>query len=144
MKTTNEYFNFKNAKAENISALSLAYMGDAIFEVFVRTKVIEEGDAPVNTLHLKSKLLVKAQSQSNMYHSLEKVVTDEEMQIMKRGRNAKSLTRAKNATMAEYRHATGVEALFGYLFLKGDINRLKYLFKLCTNNTNSRSQPDEN
>lgn len=144
MKPTIEYFNLENTKAENMSALSLAYMGDAVFEVFVRTKVIEEGDAPVNILHQKSKQLVKAQSQSNMYHNLENIVTDEEMQIMKRGRNAKSFTKAKNATMTEYRHATGVEALFGYLFLKGDFERLKYLFELCTNNTNSRSELNEN
>lgn len=120
----------------NISALSLAYMGDAVFEILVRTKVLEQGDAPVKTLHKRSEGFVKAESQSKMYRELEKVITEKELQVMKRGRNAKSFSKAKNATISDYKHATGVEALFGYLFLTGETERLKYLFEVCINNMN--------
>lgn len=143
MKKHHEDFSLIDIGSTNISALNLAYIGDAIFEVFVRTKVIEEGGAPVNTLHEKSKSIVNARSQNQMYHKLEEFVTNDEMQVMKRGRNAKSTTKPKSATISEYRHATGVEALFGYLFLKGDTKRLRYLFGLCLDNINSRGETNE-
>jgi len=122
--------------ATNIAALNLAYMGDAVFEIFVRTKVLKQGEAPVKTLHKRSESFVKAEAQSKMYHELEKIITEDELQILKRGRNAKSFSKAKSATMSDYRHATGVEALFGYLFLKGETERLKQLFEICVENMN--------
>lgn len=143
MNKEHEDFSFINVGDSNISALNLAYMGDAVFEVFVRSKVIQDGEAPVNVLHKRSKNIVNAQSQSQMYHKLAKIATDEEMQIMRRGRNAKSATKAKSATICQYRHATGVEALFGYLFLKGDTKRLKYLFKLCIDTINDEGVTNE-
>ena len=119
----------KEIISTNISALNLAYMGDAVFEILVRTEVLKQGEAPVNALHKKCAEFVNAQTQSKIYHELIKIVTEEEMQVMKRGRNAKSFSKAKNATMSDYKHATGLEALFGYLFLKGETERLKYLFE---------------
>ena len=115
------------------SALTLAYIGDAVFEMCVRTKIIEQGNAPVNTLHKKSRSYVNAASQSKMYYELLKFLNEEETQIIKRGRNAKSFTKAKNASVSDYRHATGVEALFGFLFISGKTDRINELFQVCMN-----------
>ena len=126
-----EIVNEKKIKASEYSPLNLAYIGDAVFELFVRNKLIEEGNAHVNQLHKRATKYVKAAAQSVMYHKLLAVLTDEELSVLKRGRNAKSFTKAKNATITDYRHATGVEALFGYLFIKGEMNRLAELFQIC-------------
>ena len=113
------------------SALNLAYMGDAVFEILVRTRVLSQAKTSVKNLHLSSKDMVKASSQSNMYNDLLEHLTEEEVAIIKRGRNAKSYSKAKNASMADYKRATGLEALFGYLYLKSDIKRILELFKIC-------------
>ena len=109
----------------------MAYIGDAVFEICVRSKVLADARTHVNELHKTSTKYVKAEAQSKMYHLLETQVTDEELAVLKRGRNAKSYTKAKNASLLDYRHATGVEALFGYLFLKGNIERVMELFEIC-------------
>ena len=118
--------------ASSYSPLNLAYIGDAVFELFVRSKLLETGNVPVNELHKRATQYVKAGAQSVMYHILAEVATEEELAVLKRGRNAKSFTKAKNATVMDYRHATGVEALFGYLFIKRETERLSELFRLCT------------
>ncbi|MCL2592086.1 MAG: ribonuclease III [Defluviitaleaceae bacterium] len=115
------------------SALNLAYIGDAVFEILVRTFVLMKAKTSVNNLHLLSKDIVKAESQSNMYNILTEHLSEEEAKIIKRGRNAKSHSKAKNASILDYRQATGLEALFGYLYLKGDINRILELFEICIN-----------
>jgi ribonuclease-3 family protein len=116
---------------KELSPLVLAYVGDAIFELLVRAEVLKNGNAPVNKLNGKARKIVNAASQSAMYSKLEDVVTDEEMAVMKRGRNAKSFTAAKNQSITDYRRATGVEALFGFVYLNGDSERLMELFDVC-------------
>ena len=82
----------------------------------------------------KSRNIVNAGSQSEMYEKLKDVLTETEMAVMKRGRNAKSFTTAKNQSVSDYRRATGVEAIFGYVYLSGNVERLKELFKICVEN----------
>ena len=100
------------------SPLVLAYIGDAVYELLIRTKVINHGSMQVNKMHKKSASLVKAETQANIIKAIQDDLTEEELAIYKRGRNAKSATTAKHATMMDYRMATGFEALVGYLYLQ--------------------------
>jgi len=116
--------------ADEYSPLSLAWLGDAVFELLVRLKITENGNMPVDKMFKAGKSLSNAKAQSAFYAVLEPLLTEEEAAILKRGRNAKSMTRAKNAGIVDYRRATGVEALFGYLVLKGQVERAQELFNL--------------
>lgn len=109
-----------------LSPLNLAYIGDAIYEVVIRTAVLEKGNAPVNKLNAKAREFVKAESQAVLMHSLlqAEFLTEKEMSVYKRGRNAKSNTAAKNASLQDYHTATGFEALLGYCYLEGQMERL--------------------
>lgn len=106
------------------SPLVLAWVGDAVYEILIRTKVINHGSMQVNKMHKKGSSLVKAGTQAELVKVLSEELTEEEQRIYKRGRNAKSVTSAKNATMIDYRMATGFEALAGYLYLTGQMGRL--------------------
>lgn len=106
------------------SPLVLAYIGDAVFELFIRTKVVNHGSMQVNKMHKKSASLVKAKTQADLIKVLEAELNEEEHAVYKRGRNARSATTAKHATMIDYRMATGFEALMGYLYLTGQYERL--------------------
>lgn len=121
----------KKVDIRQYSPLALAYMGDCIFDLCVREYLLRQDNMPANKLHQKSKAMVNATSQSKMYKELIEIVTEEEKAILKRGRNANSNTRAKNSTMIDYKNATGLEALFGYLYLKGEQDRINELFKIC-------------
>ncbi len=124
-------FKMKENDIKSYSALTLAYIGDDVFDIVIRTIVVERGNCPVNKLHRRVSELVKAASQCKMIELIEKDLTEEEMAVFKRGRNAKSYTMAKNATMNDYRMATGMEALMGYLYLTGQTERYVYLIKLA-------------
>lgn len=104
--------------------LVLAYMGDAIFEIFIRNHLINKQAGHVNEYHRQSTNYVKASAQSTIVHALEDELTEEEWTIVKRGRNQKSASVPKNANISDYRYATGYEALLGYLFYIGDYERL--------------------
>ncbi len=119
-------------KARRISPLILAYEGDAIYELKVRTYLLEQSDSNVNTLHRLASRFVSAAAQSRLMEILEPVLNEEELEIYHRGRNAKSHSRPKNAEMIEYRRATGFECLFGYLYLSGQSERIDALFELIT------------
>ena len=106
------------------SPLTLAYIGDAIFELVVRTVLVERKNTQAEKLHKAATKIVKAETQALMIEALKEDLTEEELAVFKRGRNAKAMTRAKNATMSEYRRATVFEALMGYLYLKGDMARM--------------------
>ena len=106
------------------SPLVLAYIGDAVYELLIRTKVINHGSMQVNKMHKKSASLVKAETQANIIKAIQDDLTEEELAVYKRGRNAKSATTAKHATMIDYRMATGLEALVGWLFLTEQYARL--------------------
>lgn len=116
--------------ADQYSPLVLAYIGDGVYELMIRLKVVSRGNMQVNKLHKHSAGLVKASAQAALYKAIEPELTERERAVYKRGRNAKSFTMAKNATMADYRMATGLEALAGWLFLKGSYMRLTELVSL--------------
>ena len=107
--------------------LALAYVGDAVFEVFIREQLIREGSRQVNILHKKSISYVKANAQARIIHGINDFLTEDEQNIVRRGRNANSHSVPKNADVGEYRYATGFEALLGFIFLKGDSKRLTSL-----------------
>lgn len=126
-----KYGAFKNINADprTLNSLALAFIGDTIFDLLTRGMILAEGNAPVNTMHKKAKSIVNATSQSKMYAAIEDMLTEEELGVLKRGRNAKSHTSAKNQSIIDYRRATGIEALFGYLYLKGEFERIEQLYK---------------
>lgn len=109
------------------SALTLAYIGDAVYEIVIRSYLVERGNAPVEKLHKRASQMVKAKTQAELVMAIQDQLTEEELTVYKRGRNAKSYTMAKNATMSDYRKATGCEALIGYLYLDGQYQRLTEL-----------------
>lgn len=125
-----ETFGLKKQDVRTYSPLTLAFIGDGIYDLIIRTMIVGKGNTQANTLHQKTSRLVKAATQSAMMEYLEPVLSEEELAVYKRGRNAKSGTMAKNATMADYRRATGLEALCGYLYLQNRMERLLELVKL--------------
>lgn len=125
-----EQFALEDVDLRTYSPLTLAYIGDAVFDMVIRTLVVRKGNCPPNKLHKRASALVNASSQAQMIERIFPDLTDEEEQIYKRGRNAKAYTKAKNATVLDYRKATGLEALMGYLYLKGDTKRAIDLVKL--------------
>ena len=123
------FFNNKDKDIRSFSPLTLAYIGDAIYEVVIRTIIVEKGNAPVNKLHHKASSLVKATAQKESMEIILPLLSSEEEAVFKRGRNAKSYTSAKNASIIDYRIATGFEALMGYLYLTGKNERMLELIK---------------
>lgn len=119
----------KDAKAKELSPLVLAYVGDSVFELIVRTYVVYEGTRHVKELNIISDKMVNAKAQSDLYNAVKDMLTDEEAAVYRRGRNAKISSSAKNATLADYKRATGLEALFGYLYLSDNVSRAMELFK---------------
>ena len=122
-------FGLEDTDIRTYSPLTLAYIGDAIYELVIRTILVEKGNTQVNKLHNRASRLVKASAQSAMIEKLKPHLTEEETAVFKRGRNAKSYTMAKNASMSDYRRATGFEALMGYLYLTEQWERMLELIK---------------
>lgn len=108
------------------SPLSLAFIGDSIYGAVIKTMVVLQGNCPANRLDSKAVKYIKAVSQAEAadYLLANDILTEEELAIYKRGRNAKSPTTAKNAPVGDYRKATGLEAVIGYIYLKGDMDRV--------------------
>ena len=113
-----------------ISPLTLAYIGDSVFDLTIKTMVVGQGNAPVNKMHKKVSEIVKAHGQVQMYEAIKDILTEHEISVFKRGRNAKSYTSAKNATKIDYRIATGYEALLGYLYLQDKMDRVLELVNI--------------
>ena len=111
-----QLFHLEDKDLRTYSPLTLAYIGDGVYELVIRTILVKKGNCPVNQ--------VKAGTQSSMMEVIEPMLTEEEHSVYRRGRNAHSPTMAKHATMADYRRATGFEALMGYLYLKDDFSRI--------------------
>ena len=124
-----ELFGLQEVDMKAYSPLTLAYIGDAAYELVIRTMVVEKGNRQASQLHRLTTSYVKAQAQAAMIEALEPELTEEELAIYKRGRNAKSYTSAKNASILDYRKATGLEALIGYLYLSGREVRVLFLIK---------------
>ena len=116
-------------KPKEYIPLTLAFLGDVFFELLVREKLVENGDMPVGELHKKAVEKVCASAQCKSASAILDILTPEEEAIFKRGRNANGVTIPKSATTAEYRKATGIEALFGYLYLKKNNERISELFE---------------
>jgi len=127
----NEY-GLKPVIANAYSPLSLAYIGDSVYGLVVKSVVTLKGNCSANQLNKMTTLYVKAVSQAKIseYYSANDILSEEEANIMRRGRNAKSATTAKNASVSEYRAATGLEALMGYLYLKGETDRMIELTRM--------------
>jgi ribonuclease III family protein len=119
---------FTVQEARQLNPLVLAFIGDAIYEVFIRTYLVDQNrDMSVHKLHVRAISFVKAHAQSEFMKMLEEKLTEEEITIFKRGRNSKSGTVPKNADLQEYRSATGFEALIGYLYITEQTERLNYI-----------------
>ena len=125
-----ELFQLKEVDIRTYSPLTLAYIGDSIYDLVVRTVIVSGGNTSVNKLHHYTIAYVKAPAQAMMAKMLLPYLTEEEQDILRRGKNAKPYTKAKNATMDEYKKATSMEALVGYLYLTGQEERLLELMKL--------------
>lgn len=124
-----EMFQMQEVDVNTYSPLTLAYIGDCIFDLIIKTLVVNEGNKPVQTLHKETSHLVQASSQSKMMRGIQEHLTAEEHAVYKRGRNAKSVSPAKNQSVTDYRRATGFEALLGYLYLKKEWKRMLELVK---------------
>ena len=124
-----EQFELADVDIRTYSPLTLAYIGDCIFDLIIRSVVVGKGNTRPNQLHQRTSSIVKAHTQALIIEHLEPQLTQEEADIYRRGRNAKSYTMAKNATMADYRKATGLEAVIGYLYLTDQFARAVELTK---------------
>lgn len=125
---TTESLNNEKVDIRLYSPQALAFLGDAVYEILVRERIVHRANMPVNKLHLQAVKQVRASYQSKAYAVVEPVLTEEELAALKRGRNISSIKPPKNGTMQDYRRATGLECLFGYLYLKGEIQRINELF----------------
>lgn len=125
-----ELFQMQEVDARTYSPLTLAYIGDCIYDLIIKNLVINQGNKQVNKLHKETSKLVQASTQSLMMRKMQECLTEEECAVYKRGRNAKSISPAKNQSITDYRRATGFEALLGYLYLKKEYKRMLELVKI--------------
>ena len=119
-----EVFQMKEVDVHSYSPLTLAYIGDSIYDLIIKSLVINQGNRQVNKLHKETSMYVQASTQSLMMRAMQEELTEEEHAVYKRGRNAKSVSPAKNQSITDYRRATGFEALLGYLYLKKEWKRM--------------------
>ena len=126
----NELFQMEEVDIREYSPLTLAYIGDCVYDLVIKSLVINAGNKQVNKLHQETSNLVQASTQSLMMRTMQEHLTEEEHAVYKRGRNAKSVSPAKNQSITDYRRATGFEALLGYLYLKKDYKRMLDLVKI--------------
>lgn len=125
-----EVFQMKEVDVHSYSPLTLAYIGDSIYDLIIKSLVINQGNRQVNKLHKETSMYVQASTQSLMMRAMQEELTEEEHAVYKRGRNAKSVSTAKNQSITDYRRATGFEALLGYLYLKKEWKRMLDLVKI--------------
>ncbi len=123
------FFSQKQLKARDYSPLALAYIGDSVYDLYIRTRVLQKGNRHVTDMHKDSVRFVKANAQAQSVHAIEEFLTEDEMRVLKWGRNAKSNTSPKNADITDYRLATGFETLLGYLYLEGEEERLSFIME---------------
>lgn len=122
-------FDLEKRELSEYSPLALAYIGDGVYDLVIKTIVVRRGGRQVEALHKRTSQLVNASAQSKMMRGLQEQLTEEERGIFKKGRNTKSVSTAKNQSVTDYRRATGFEALVGYLYLKEDWERLLFLIE---------------
>ncbi len=124
-----EIFKMRQVDIKEYSPLTLAYIGDAVYDLIIRTLVVNKGNQQVQKLHKETITMVQASAQARMITALNGQLSEEEHAVYKRGRNAKSASPAKNQSISDYHKATGFEALLGYLYLKKDWKRMMELIK---------------
>ena len=125
-------FAITDVDVQTYSPLTLAFIGDGIYDLIIRTIVVGKGNTKPAKLHHETASMVKAAAQARYMDVIEPELTPEEEAVFKCGRNANSPTMAKNASMADYRRATGFEALMGYLYLTGQDDRMLELIRIAT------------
>ncbi|PSJ31097.1 Mini-ribonuclease 3 [Peptostreptococcus russellii] len=125
-----KYKEISKEELARISPLTLAYLGDTVYESYIREYLIRKNIfLKINDLHKLAIKYVNASAQSKAIKGIEGILTQEEENVFKRGRNHKKNTSAKNASVVDYRHSTGFEAVIGYLYLDGDDERLEYIIE---------------
>lgn len=117
----------KDIKVDTLSPLTLAFTGDAVFSLYIREMLVCDANRPVGKLHKLSVGWVKAEAQSKGMHAILPLLTEKETEVFKRGRNAHTSHTPKNQSGCDYHYATGFETLVGYLYLKGEEERLRFL-----------------
>ena len=125
----NVHMDLKDIDVNRLSPLSLAFIGDCVYDLVIRTIVVGKGNAPVKDMHMECSNLVSAPAQAKLYRKIKDDLTPEESRVFKRGRNTKSNTQAKNASKSNYRTATGLESLIGYLYMTNNFSRVLELIK---------------
>lgn len=131
LQLINEQFTRKPEELNTYSPLTFAYIGDCVFDMIIRTLIVEDGQRAANSLHKHTTGIVNAATQAALIMSVhDDILTQEEQDIYRRGRNAKSYTKAKNQSTSDYRKATGFEALCGYLYLKDEMPRLLEIIRI--------------
>lgn len=128
-----DYFEGKEVDIKTYSPLTFAYIGDDVFDLVIRTIVVNKGNTSPNKLHNMVIRYVSAKAQAKMYDAINPLLNDEEQDVLRRGRNSKPHTKAKNASSADYMKATALETLIGYLYLRDDMKRIFELIKIGIN-----------
>ena len=118
----------KTADVSSLSPLTLAFVGDTVFDLLTRTELVCEANRPVNALHTMASKKVCAAAQAESLRKILPILTEDETAVFKRGRNAHTGGIPKHASSADYHYATGLESLFGWLYLKGETERIKELY----------------
>lgn len=138
-----DYFDISlpDREINKIPMLALAHIGDGVFELMVRSKLILEGKTRINDLHRACVKIVAATSQAKRMEKLLPHLTEEELAVFRRGRNAKVNSVPHAASVREYHEATGLEALFGALYLRGEKARLNELFSIAMEEPNENNEP---
>lgn len=139
-----ELFQMQEVDVKTYSPLVLAYMGDCIFDLVIKSLVINQGNKQVQKLHKETSQIVQASSQSKMMRVIQEHLTEEEHAVYKRGRNSKTVTPAKNQSVTDYRRATGFESLVGYLYLKKEWKRMLELIKMGLDELEEKKDEGQN
>lgn len=119
-----------NSDIHSLSPLTLAFVGDSVYDLLVRQHLVSLANRPVKELNSRKVTLVNCKSQAESMKAIIEYLSEDELDVYKRGRNVKVNTASKHSSIADYHAATGLEALFGYLYLCGNTDRIKELFML--------------
>lgn len=138
-----ESLRLPEVDVKTYSPLVLAYIGDCVFDLVIKSMVISGGNKQVHKLHEETSLYVQASAQSKMMRAMQPCLTEEEHAVYRRGRNAKSISPAKNQSITDYRRATGFEALIGFLYLQKEYERLLELVKIGLKNLREEESVNE-
>lgn len=122
-------FSCEKKDIRTYSPLTLAFVGDCVFDLIIRTIIVERANRSPHDLHKMKSSIVKAKTQAELGEAIQELLNEDEQSVYRRGRNAKSQTTAKNASVGDYRKATALEALVGYLFLQNQEDRILFLVK---------------